>query len=513
MAADQLQAVEHAAPSGKQGLGRALRDIIIALVVLGGLFAAYYWKIETNKVVADLAKLAREAALKDSLKGYQKARTLLAEALQKPFADPYVVSLMAEVSVVLAYEYDQADAKADFASWLEKSEKEDAHIQERYSAMTLHLLGQGKAQEANGYILPVIEKGAAGGKMVNALGRSQRKLGQWIEARTAFKRAMDTEWRSPRFATDNGDYLFIDADLYNATAAYEKAIQQNPEHIRALIGKARTLILRGDRISEADEALNDVLARGDDEVVPKMRSLALVARGEMAKSGGYPDQALQLADKAIELDANNAFAHHLKGLLLAEKKDPGALAELQKAVELDLYVPAFYFDAALALMKGGQPEPAVEQMKAYEKALPLDERYHLKYGDLLKAKGDLIAAMAQYDEALKIDEFNAVGHYSKGIVLMEQKLFGDAETELGYALAARANYPDAIRAMGDLWWERKQIDKALEQYAQALVKGKMVKQPQEKLDAFLAEVLEKLRKAGHKEYAAGFEKEILPLLK
>src|SRR2546430_14467457 len=97
------------------------------------------------------------------------------------------------------------------------------------------------------------------------------------EAKSIIKRAQDGDWRQPRFAADHGEALLEDGNAADAIAAFDRALQANPEHLRAQIGKARAQIAlardgRPVDLKPARAALDSVLARDAAALTPELRA-------------------------------------------------------------------------------------------------------------------------------------------------------------------------------------------------------------------------------------------------
>ncbi len=144
-----------------------------------------------------------------------------------------------------------------------------------------------------------------------------------------------------------------------------------------------------------------------------------------------PEKALELYNKAIELDPNNSNAfYHLA--VLIEKKDPEKALELyNKAIELDPNNSnAFYH---LAISGRNDPEKALE---LYNKAIELDPRNYLKWisrGQHLEHLQRYDEAKSSYQEALKL---NFTPQLSDKIKKMDDALTSNTSKSLTMNLAS-----------------------------------------------------------------------------
>ena len=101
--------------------------------------------------------------------------------------------------------------------------------------------------------------------------------------------------------------------------------------------------------------------------------------------------------KAIELDPNNATAHHRYAIhLTAMGHLPEALHEMMEAQRLDPLSPVIMTSTGWVYLRGRQPDAA---MKECRNALDLDPKFvrgHLCLGEAFEEKGDLRRAAAAF---------------------------------------------------------------------------------------------------------------------
>ena len=291
-------------------------------------------------------------------------------------------------------------------------------------------------------------------------------------------------------------------DFLNAENFYTKGVESNSEHPRSLIGVARARIARGIKLKDASESLTEILARPAELLSPKLRSNALTAVAELRLFEKKFDEAQKSADEAIAAYANNPWAHFVKGRALAGAKNTAAAASIEKAIEMDKFVPEFYYLGSAALIEGGDSAKAQALLDAYAKVLKPDDRYYIAYGELLAKLGKPDEALAQFNKAIEANNFNANAHYAKGALLLESKKdYEGAQKELEAALGANEIFPDAHARLGDLRFAKKEYQEGCEQYAQGLAKMKILQVPRERLNDLREGVEKKLVAANKKDMA------------
>ncbi len=138
--------------------------------------------------------------------------------------------------------------------------------------------------------------------------------------------------------------------------------------------------------------------------------------------------------RALELDHNYAPAHHWYSMYLAvEGRKEQALAEAQKASELDPLSPVVGANLAKILQEAGQNDKAIEQAK---KMLDLEPDYavtHAVLGVVYQDKRMYAEAITEYKRALQLGGPP-----------------GEVRGLLGYAYAVSGNRTDAEKIIAEL---------------------------------------------------------------
>src|SRR5438270_9083081 len=147
-------------PERKAEVRSAGTKIGAAALVAAGLFALYAREVRIEALVQDLLagqKIAggrsggaRAELSKDTPRGWLSAEEALKNAVDLQPSNPYAVAAFAEVEVQL----DRANADEAVA----RAEAKDILLPERYEARGLQLIAQGKAAEAETYLLALLQK-------------------------------------------------------------------------------------------------------------------------------------------------------------------------------------------------------------------------------------------------------------------------------------------------------------------------------------------------------------------
>ncbi len=471
------------------------RDFLIAGVLGVAILGAYWKHNQTVTTVNHVDKKAKDLIERDTPADFYKAEEQLKKALELDSSNAYSLSALAEINALLWGEDGVTDRKSQAEDFARKADSVDPHIAERYSADALILLYNGQATQAETSIRAVLDKGAKGARLYDVLGRALRAQGKLEDAKKALMDASKLG-RIPRFNVDLAEVFYDQGDLVQADTYIQKALESNPEHPRALAMRARLSIARGLNIKVATDDLASLLGPRKSELTPALLAQAYAARAQLKLFNHQPAEAVRDAQEAVKANPKLAIAHQVLGLALVQANNIGqALNEFDRAKALDPAGDAFYFEAARALAQAKE----VDKAMAILKKVPVkDEQYHLAFGDLLRKKGDLAAALAEFDEALKLNSFSAPAFYGKGLVFADQKKIPEAGKAFEAAYGARPNYPEAHQQMGNLLVDAKKGEDAASEYEQSLTMYVEAGTPRERLLALRDDFIGRLKKGAPK---------------
>jgi len=157
-------------------------------------------------------------------------------------------------------------------------------------------------------------------------------------------------------------------DLKRAEAAFNRALELDPKHVKSHLNSARVLIDLG-RDHEALERVTAALAL-DSTSSDGLRILARV-RSRL----GDVEGAILVYTRAIVLDEGDVWAMNNLGVLYLEQVPPrpeAALPPLARAVQLRPTSPIFENNLGMALEQAGHP---IAAKRAYEAAVGADSTY------------------------------------------------------------------------------------------------------------------------------------------
>jgi TolB-like protein/Tfp pilus assembly protein PilF len=197
-------------------------------------------------------------------------------------------------------------------------------------------------------------------------------------------------------------------DLKLAHDYFKQAVAADPKYAAAYAG-----------IAQADILIPVFGAGPPREFFPSSRQAAekAIELDETSAEGHTALAMLQLFDfkfaaseaefkRAIELNPNYATAHHWFGnsLLVTLGRFDQAIQEGKRAVDLDPLSLIINADLASTFMIGRRYDEAIAQLR---RTLALDANFayaHWNLGEALYLKGDVNAAIAEYEKAAQLDD-------------------------------------------------------------------------------------------------------------
>ncbi len=158
----------------------------------------------------------------------------------------------------------------------------------------------------------------------------------------------------------------------------EQALKIDPNFAELHVLQAKMLLKEDGRLREAVGQLEKAVQLQPDHL--EARTLLGIQRLE----GGAYDQALEHLRVAARLAPKLPQVHvNLAEALRANRKWQEALAEYQKALQLDPNQPGVYFDMGLLYMEAGEEFPGMDNLQAMQKAVEMFRRYRDAMGPRL----------------------------------------------------------------------------------------------------------------------------------
>ena len=246
-----------------------------------------------------------------------------------------------------------------------------------------------------------------------------------------------------------------------AAELYRQACQLFPTYGAAHYGLAVAYRKLG-RIQEAEEQAN--LHERNKYIVPpladplrdELRALDMSAathleRGVQLEQVGRIDDAIAETEKALELDPSLAKAH-LNLLILYAKTGKAKQAEEHYKALVTLapdQFPDAYYNYGVLLVEQGNFDEAAKAFRETLAIAPSNDAAHNNLGYLLEREGKLEEAASEYKKAIEANPSSRQAHFKLGRILVNQQHYAEAIEQFQQTLTpVDENTPSYVYALG-----------------------------------------------------------------
>ena len=269
-------------------------------------------------------------------------------------------------------------------------------------------------------------------------------------------------------------------DLEQSIAAYQRAMEHQPENVPALLGAAEGH-LSLNRYDRAQPLFERALAL-DEDCAP-----ALVGMGKIASSRRDAKEAIRNFEAALALQPEANSIHYLLAMSYRRQGDlDRAQAHFQQVAMLERlrrgHATAGYPDPLMEALDDlttgwrhhwvrgmrafgkGRFEEAV---KEYRTSVALDPKNPVPLTDLgsaLARMGDLRGAAREYAQALRVSPGNPMLHYYLGTTLMGLQSEEEAARHYQRAIGANPGFMEAHFQLANLLMRLRRYDQAIPHY-------------------------------------------------
>ncbi len=247
-----------------------------------------------------------------------------------------------------------------------------------------------------------------------------------------------------------------------AIAAYDKALQIQPEYSVAWNGEGKTLY-ELKQYKEALDAYDKAI-----QIQPQYLE-AWLGRGYVLDELQRYQEAIDSFDQALKLQSNDPEAWNARGdALVSLQRYQEASESYDKAVH---YKPDYYqawFNRGWALHNLQRDEDAIA---AYDQAVqykPDYERAWYNRGNALSNLQRYQDALESYDKAVQFKPDYYQAWYSRGNALIKLQRYEDAIASFNKAVQYKPEYYDAWYSRGSTLHQLQRYEEAIDSYNQAI---------------------------------------------
>jgi tetratricopeptide (TPR) repeat protein len=237
--------------------------------------------------------------------------------------------------------------------------------------------------------------------------------------------------KNPTVQCELGQTLRQNGDLLAAAAAFERALEIDPEMREAYYGLGFTLKQQAAAIRKAPAeslASNQYHKEAQDDL----------AKGDLSS-------AKEQLSKALAADENDGDAHNLLGYILGQEGETAsALPHLERAVALRPDSADTHYNYGAALWYSGAKQKAISELETSIRLDPSAAASYALLGMAQRDEGDLAGSRLSLEEAIALSPTTAASFIDLGIVFLRQAQHqrGLAQFEAGLNANSGVPTPD-----------------------------------------------------------------------
>jgi len=171
----------------------------------------------------------------------------------------------------------------------------------------------------------------------------------------------------------------------------------------------------------------------------------------------------------LACNSGNNIAHNNLGTALLQMgRVDEAVADYQKALEINPKLPLARYNLGVALLQNGRVHEVVGHFQAALEIEPDLAKAHYNLGIAFVQLGRVSEALVHYNEALEINPNYAEAEYNLGIALLQIGRLNEAVSHYNKALAINPNYVEVHNNLGTALVQLGRVSDALAHFQRAM---------------------------------------------
>lgn len=286
------------------------------------------------------------------------------------------------------------------------------------------------------------------------------ELGEPELARVLWEASLENELSRPAAEAGLGRIALAAGRPAEALDRFRTALELQPtaEALRYEIGLALRELGRLAEAREALEQRGELQVSYPDPLARELRGLGsggevteLIRRGDAARRGGDPENALAFYRGAVEADPSHKGARRSVARTLEEKGDfAAAAAERQRILDLDPDDPKSWRDLAIARLRNGEGADALELLRRSVELDPSSADARLDLGVALIAEGRLEEALPHLAHVVELDPRRSEARMRRAQALDALGRSEEAVAELETLLEVEPHHAAGLAQLGRL---------------------------------------------------------------
>lgn len=322
-----------------------------------------------------------------------------------------------------------------------------AQVQDPHFARGIELQKSGKIEQAiEQYELSV--KASPRYPVLANLGSAYASLGRYQEAIACYEQALKLAPGQPGITLNLGLAHYKTGNLQKAAGLFEAVRKLDPASVQAQILLADCYFQLGDyaRVIRELEPLEP--KRPDDRAIAYLLGTAYLRDKQMEKGQRLVDRILRNGD--------SAEARLMMGTALAEvQKNKEAIAEFERAIQLNPKIPLAHSSLGLALIRSGDREAALPHFEEELKINPNDFTANFYAGFLRRRSNKDEEALPYLQKALQLRPGNETTAFQMSLIRLQRGELDEAQRILEDIVRRSPEYIDAHVTLARIYYRKK----------------------------------------------------------